>query len=135
MAERPYDHFQNVAPVPKVIGEKRKRPNIIAVVDEDNCTGCEACVPFCPVDCIEHVPEGKYDDVVISPVQIRFNECIGCQICVRVCDRMTWSAIQMHPTEEVEQRFDVEISGKKYGWEGVPDDPHIGRKTEQHVRK
>ena len=41
-------------PVPKVIedlAKKKKRPKLMAVVDEDNCTGCKVCVPFCPVAC------------------------------------------------------------------------------------
>ena len=118
-----------------MIGDKKKRPEIVAVVEEANCTGCEACVPFCPVDCIEHVPEGTHADVVIQPVQIRFNECIGCQICVRVCEKLTWDAIAMHPPDEVEERFGVEITGTKYGWSDVPENTWIERKTEQHVRK
>ena len=41
---------------PAKITRKKKKPKEIAVVIPDNCTGCEACVPFCPVDCIEHTP-------------------------------------------------------------------------------
>lgn len=135
MATKAYDHFTKVPPLPRVIGDKKKRPKIVAVVDEDNCTGCEACVPFCPVDCIEHVPADKHEDVVIPPVQIRFNECIGCQICVRVCEKLTWKAIAMHDPDDVEKRFGVEITGTAYGWDDIPEDTWIERKVEQHVRK
>ena len=77
---------------PRKITRKKKTPKIIAVVNPDNCTGCEACVPFCPVDCIEHVPRDQADfvGVIVDPVQVRFDECIGCKICVNVCERMAW---------------------------------------------
>ena len=73
---------------PAKITRKKKKPKEIAVVIPDNCTGCEACVPFCPVDCIEHVPRDTSNgiNVVIPNVQIRFDECIGCKICVNVCE-------------------------------------------------
>ena len=90
-------------------GGKKKRPKSVAVVDEDNCTGCQACVPFCPVDCIESVPKDKYD-IPIPPVQIRFDECIGCVVCARVCTKMTWDAIRMIDTDTFEELYGTEIS-------------------------
>ncbi len=103
------DHYKAVPNLPDKVSSKKKRPKIIAFVDEDNCTGCQACVPFCPVDCIEPVAKTKYH-LPIPPVQIRFNECIGCQICARVCTKMTWDAIRMLPTETIESRFSIKIS-------------------------
>ena len=105
----PYDHYKTIPHLPDKITAKKKKPKVIAVVEEANCTGCQVCVPFCPVDCIEPVPRDKYN-VPIPPVQIRFNECIGCQICARVCSKLTWDAIRMEPTEKVEQRFTIVIS-------------------------
>ena len=69
---------------PAKITRKKKKPKELAVVIPDSCTGCEACVSFCPVDCIEHTPRDTSDgiNVVIPNVQIRFDECIGCKICV-----------------------------------------------------
>ena len=89
---------------PAKITRKKKKPKEIAVVIPDNCTGCEACVSFCPVDCIEHVQRDTSDgvNVVIPNVQIRFDECIGCKICVNVCERMAWDAIEMWPADQVE---------------------------------
>ena len=98
-------------PVPKVIeavSKKKKRPKFMAVVDEDSCTGCQVCIPFCPVDCIEPVASDKYN-IPIPPVQIRFNECIGCQICARVCTKMTWDAIRMMPTDVFEETYNYKI--------------------------
>ena len=103
------DHLKSVPELPDKINSKKKRPRSLAVVDEDNCTGCSACVPFCPVDCIEKVPEDKYDDAPIPPVQVRWNECIGCQICARVCTKLTWDAIRMIPTDKFEERYNIKI--------------------------
>ena len=102
------NHFTDVPLLPRQMGKKRKTPERIAVVDEDNCTGCQVCVPFCPVDCIEPVAKDKYE-IPIPPVQVRFNECTGCQVCARVCTKMTWDAIRMLGTETFEQNYGLAI--------------------------
>ena len=51
--ENTYDHFKTVPETSEQPGKKKKKPKLMAVVDEDNCTGCQVCVPFCPLDCIE----------------------------------------------------------------------------------
>ena len=106
------DHLKAVPELPELIRTKKNRPPKMAVVDEDNCTGCSACVPFCPVDCIEPVPEEKYNDVSIPPVQVRWNECIGCQVCAKVCDKLTWNAIRMIPTNAFEDRYEFTVDKK-----------------------
>ncbi|MDP6455874.1 MAG: 4Fe-4S binding protein [Candidatus Marinimicrobia bacterium] len=106
---KPYDHYKSV---PELAGEprqKKKKPKLIAVVDEDNCTGCQVCIPFCPVACIEALSHEKYG-IPIPPVQVRFDECIGCQICARVCTKLTWDAIRMLPTAEFEAVYEIPIS-------------------------
>ena len=108
MASKIKDHLQPVPELPDKISVKKTRPRLMAVVDEDNCTGCSACVPFCPVDCIEPVSNDKYD-IPIPPVQIRFNECIGCQICAKVCTKLTWDAIRMIPTDIFEEKYNIDI--------------------------
>ena len=45
----------------------------------------------------------------IPPVRVRYDECIGCEICVRVCEKLAWDAIVMRPTEEVERTAGVTI--------------------------
>ena len=50
-----YNHLRGIPELPEYAREKTKRPKMVALVDEDNCTGCQACVPFCPVDCIRVV--------------------------------------------------------------------------------
>ena len=104
-----YNHLKGIPELPEYAREKTKRPKMVALVDEDNCTGCQACVPFCPVDCIEPVALGKHVFPPIPPVQIRFNECIGCQICAKVCTKLTWDAIRMVDTDNLEERLDITI--------------------------
>ena len=103
-----YDHFKTVPETSEEPGKKKKKPKLMAVVDEDNCTGCQVCVPFCPVDCIEPVNYEKYN-IPIPPVQVRFNECIGCQICAKVCTKLTWDAIRMIPTEKFEEEYGIDV--------------------------
>ena len=101
--------YKSIPELPKAIQTKKRKPKLMAVVDEDNCTGCQVCVPFCPVDCIESVGKSSYENRPIPPVQIRFNECIGCQICARVCTQLTWDAIRMLPTAQFEQEYGITI--------------------------
>ena len=103
-----YDHYKSVPDPTTKINHKKKKPKLIAVVDEDNCTGCQVCVPFCPVDCIEPVAKDKYE-ILIPPVQVRFNECTGCQVCARVCTKMTWDAIRMLGTDVFEKNYGLAI--------------------------
>lgn len=103
------DHIKSVPELPASVKGKKTRPKKTAWVDEDNCTGCQACVPFCPVDCIEPVAIDKHVFPPIPPVQIRFNECIGCQICAKVCTKLTWDAIRMIPTKEFEDEYGIDV--------------------------
>lgn len=90
---------------------KKKRPRLMAVVNE-SCTGCEACIDFCPVTCIDHPAPESYAGAVIPPVRIRHHECIGCQICAKVCEHMAWNAIDMIPIDEFERKYGIKIGDK-----------------------
>ena len=104
-----YNYFKGIPELPDYAKEKKRRPKMVAVVDEDNCTGCQVCVPFCPVDCIEPVASDKYDWPVIPPVQVRFNECSGCQMCAKACSKLTWDAIRMIKTSVFEETYGIGI--------------------------
>ena len=39
---------------------KKKLPKVLALLDEDMCTGCEACLVVCPVDCITMLPTDQF---------------------------------------------------------------------------
>lgn len=82
----------------KGAGKARKKlPKELAVVRADNCTGCEACIEVCPVDCIYKVP-GPELPTLQSFVDIDLERCIGCALCERWCP---WDAIDMVPAAEI----------------------------------
>ena len=39
----------------------KRPPKQLALLDEDMCTGCEACVSVCPVDCIDTLPGPQHE--------------------------------------------------------------------------
>jgi electron transport complex protein RnfB len=69
----------------------------LAVVRADNCTGCEACIEVCPVDCIYKVP-GEDLPPLQSFVDIDLERCIGCELCERWCP---WDAIDMVDADKI----------------------------------
>src|SRR6185295_11652672 len=64
------------APLPHVL---------IHSINDDRCTGCDACVAVCPTDVLE-LKNNK------SRVQ-RFGDCIQCEQCANVCPT---NALVMH---------------------------------------
>jgi electron transport complex protein RnfB len=88
----------------KGAGKARKKlPKELAVVFADNCTGCEACIEVCPVDCIYKIP-GEDLPPLQSFVDIDLERCIGCRLCERWCP---WDAIEMVPTGRVHEAVAV----------------------------
>jgi putative YpdA family bacillithiol system oxidoreductase len=58
---------------------------LIHSINDDRCTGCDACVTVCPTDVLELV--GNKSRVV------RFDDCIQCEQCALVCPT---TALVMH---------------------------------------
>jgi electron transport complex protein RnfB len=75
---------------------KKKLPKVLALLDEDLCTGCEGCLVVCPVDCIGTVPGPRHQSVH-QVCTIDLPRCIGCTLCQQVCP---WDCITMIPTDQ-----------------------------------
>ncbi len=74
---------------------RKKAPPKLAVINQSGCTGCEACIVFCPVDCIEIVP-GMEHAQLQQVVEVDLSRCIGCSLCAKHCP---WDTIEMLPAE------------------------------------
>ena len=109
-------------PDPGDAGEKKKRPREVAFMDVNLCFPCLKCPEFCPVQCIEILPEDSVRKG-LQPVQDRFEECIGCYICVEVCALLTdYDAVRMYSTDFVEKLLGVTIDDQIPGY--VPAQPY-----------
>ena len=75
---------------------KKKLHKVLALLDEDMCTGCEACMTVCPVDCISVIPGHRHESV-FQICTIDLPRCIGCTLCHQVCP---WDCITMIPTDQ-----------------------------------
>ena len=75
---------------------RKKAPPKLAVINQSGCTGCEACVVFCPVDCIEIVPGVEHTQLQ-QVVEVDLSRCIGCSLCAKYCP---WDTIEMLPHDE-----------------------------------
>jgi Pyruvate/2-oxoacid:ferredoxin oxidoreductase delta subunit len=102
------------APDPDEIGEKKKRPREVAFMDVNLCFPCGKCPEFCPVQCIEYLAPESVPGRGVQPVQDRFQECIGCYICVEVCALLTdYDAVRMYDVDLVERVLEVSIGDRK----------------------
>lgn len=111
---------------------RKKLPKELAVVNADNCTGCEACIEVCPVDCIVKV-SGEDFAGLQSWCQIDLERCVGCELCVHLPHKKgdpylltvcPWDAIEMVPTERVAEWVAVTGGPPEYvqqNWDSLVD--------------
>jgi Na+-translocating ferredoxin:NAD+ oxidoreductase subunit B len=85
---------------------RKQVPEQVAVIDADRCTGCEACVEVCPVDCIDKIHPYPDAPGLQAWCEVDWDRCIGCRLCIRLprppSDPYTlcvcpWDAIEMIP--------------------------------------
>lgn len=76
----------------------KKLPKQLAILDEDLCTGCDACVTVCPVDCIDKIRDPNNPYYAMGVCTIDLQVCIGCKLCAQVCP---WTVITMVPSDHV----------------------------------
>ena len=111
---------------PTDFGEKKKRPREVAFMDVNLCFPCGKCPEFCPVGCIEYMAAGTLPNRGLQPVQVRFEECIGCYICVEVCALLTdYDAVRMYDTSMVEEMLGVKVGDHK------PEEYHPAKAYEE----
>ena len=78
---------------------RKKAPPKLAVINQNGCTGCEVCIIFCPVDCIEIVPGVEHTQLQ-QVVEVDLDRCIGCSLCAKNCP---WDTIVMLPHDQAIQ--------------------------------
>ena len=100
-------------------GPRKKLPKELAVINADNCTGCESCLEVCPVDCISMIELGHGVKGNQAFCQIDYERCVGCEVCVHIPQKKTnpyeltvcpWNAIEMVPTEMLAQ-YGAQVGG------------------------
>ena len=69
-------------PMSKKKAPRKKVPKTLAVINADNCTGCESCREVCPVDCIDFNQIGLGTKGNQSWCEIDLERCVGCEVCV-----------------------------------------------------
>jgi len=128
-------------PEPDEVSEKKKRPREVAFMDVNLCFPCGKCPEFCPVQCIEYLRDNAVQGRGVQPVQDRFQECIGCYICVEVCALLTdYDAVRMYDVGLVEDLLGTKI-GDAVPDEYVPAEPYEeyfsegGEKSVRHLGK
>lgn len=70
-------HLLNQPVLPPHDLVKAQAPKAIAVIDEQECIGCTACIKACPVDAI--MGSTKHMHTVLA------DECTGCELCLPPC--------------------------------------------------
>ena len=86
--------------------------NFKAVINAEDCTGCETCIERCQVDALS-MDEGS------GTMLVDLNRCIGCGNCVPTCPteaiKLEKREQEVAPPEKLEDLYDVIMANKKNG--------------------
>lgn len=91
---------------------RKKSPKAVAVIATEQCTGCEVCIDFCPVDCIDILP-GPEHRTLNKVCIINEDVCIGCQLCVKYCPWETISMLKYGPRVEEQEANKAKLAPPK----------------------
>ena len=97
---------------------KPRKPRPKALINENGCTGCEACITVCPVDCIVKIPNPSLPE--LNPIcRVDWDRCTGCTICARDCP---WETIDMiYPNQKGIRVLVESYHLPEYGTQFVPE--------------
>jgi thioredoxin reductase (NADPH) len=117
--------------------QNAKKKLLIHSINDDRCTGCDACVTVCPTDVLELVSN--------KSKVLRFGDCIQCEQCVSACPT---SALVMHyegtkaPPYRMPQLDDfyqaapgLYLIGEAAGKPLVKNASNLGRAVVEHMYK
>src|SRR3954469_12854618 len=117
--------------------QNAKRKLLIHSINDDRCTGCEACIDVCPTDVLEL--QGTKSRVA------RMSDCIQCEQCVSACPT---TALVMHyegtkaPPIRLPQLDDfyqaapgLHLIGEAAGKPLVKNSSNLGRVAVEHMLK
>ncbi|MCI0496877.1 MAG: FAD-dependent oxidoreductase [Thermoplasmata archaeon] len=109
-------------------------------VDPEKCTGCDDCVPVCPVEVVSGFEEGlsrrkaiyiEFPQAVPIVYTIDYENCVGCGSCERVCEPGAISFLEKSEDIEVHVGSVIVATGyelfeplemrKEYGYGKYPN--------------
>jgi len=73
---------------------------MVAII-EDDCTGCDLCIPHCPFEALLpllHSPEGR--EKPKRPVVVVEEQCVGCLSCIGSCPTQALHEVKTPPKAE-----------------------------------
>jgi thioredoxin reductase/NAD-dependent dihydropyrimidine dehydrogenase PreA subunit len=117
--------------------QNAKRKLLIHSINDDRCTGCEACIDVCPTDVLEL--KGTKSRVA------RMSDCIQCEQCVSACPTTALvmhyegtkpPAIRMPQLDEFYQASPgLYLIGEAAGKPLVKNSSNLGRAAVEHMLK
>src|SRR5262245_56087735 len=111
---------------------------LIHSINDDRCTGCDACVAVCPTNVLDLVDNKSR--------VLRFQDCIQCEACMWACPT---TALVMHPEgtrppairmPDLDEHYQTRVAGQYLigevaGKPLVKNAANLGRAVIEHMRR